>query len=420
MAADAPHADAPDAPAPDAPADGAPDDDAASAETEAMRTLYDLLQTRDPEQVVRFVRLLKQQLRRMARLRRRVQAQGHRSLDDAFDQLDRLRAQVRRVRHANRVLLDAYRDAPAQGAQGLHTQGLHDLYDALHRDMEAVYDALDVTGRAGALRAVARLKEEVETFRAEHEHLQEIQDALDLSATPAEMAHLIEQMTAQLDTLYAEKQRLAAAGFDDADNAVDMIESMHAQLQALYAEQDEADQLRRLADARPDADVPPLPDDAPSLMQLLRDLNAEDDAPPAADAPEADRRAPVVVDDPATLARLEGMTADELDALPFGAVALGDDEVVRFANAYRPPLPGLDADDARDAPFFRTVTPAADTPLFRGRFRRGVRAGTMDARFRYAFVTPRHPEPLAFAIHLHRKPGESINWILYRALDEGA
>ena len=139
-----------------------------------------------------------------------------------------------------------------------------------------------------------------------------------------------------------------------------------------------------------------------------------------APADAAGRGVPVVVDDPATLARLEGMTADELDALPFGAVALSDDEVVRFANAYRPPLPGLDAGDARDASFFRTVTPAADTPLFRGRFRRGVRAGTMDARFRYAFVTPQHPEPLSFAIHLHRKPGESINWILYRVLNVDA
>jgi photoactive yellow protein len=487
----------------------APPDDPAAA----LGRIGKLFRTDDPGQIVRFARLMKEQLRRYGALRRRAEEAGYASVRDAMDELARLRQLVRHVRREQRVILEAY-EPGGDGAQGLHTQGLHDLYRRLHTEMRELRDLLDVSDHAEVLAAVKELKDEAEGFRAEREQLAELQRTLDLNATPAEMTHVIEQMHEQLQALYAEKQRLSAAGFGDADEAVQMVQSMHDQLQALYAEQGpveaEDDEAQRAADdaqirdflereemlerelgvSSPEAVVDMMrsleaqvadrldDDDAPATRDALDRLEAqvaeqqrrlaeqqqqlaqqeqrlaeqqdelsnlralrrrlEDDlgtsdpeavvrqaqaeASPSEDA-ASDPEAPFVPPD--VLARLEAMTAAELDALDFGAVAVTDDEIVRFTNAYRPALPGLDdaldaGEDPSGAHFFRELVPAADYALFRGRFKAGVQAGTMDARFQYTFVVPGESRPPRFRIQLHRKPDEQINWILYRPVSPDA
>ena len=59
--------------------------------------------------------------------------------------------------------------------------------------------------------------------------------------TQAQHDELVASMSAQLDELYADRERLVeATGLMTVDDVLELIESMRTQLDALYAERDES------------------------------------------------------------------------------------------------------------------------------------------------------------------------------------
>lgn len=118
------------------------------------------------------------------------------------------------------------------------------------------------------------------------------------------------------------------------------------------------------------------------------------------------------------LAHLEDMAPEDLHNLAFGVLRLDDEGTIRFANDTATTLPGCTA----DAPaalegknFFFDLVPFTNNRLFRGRFLQGVRNGSLDVRFPYTLIRS-HAPPVNLALHLHRKPTERANWILFTRL----
>lgn len=69
---------------------------------------------------------------------------------------------------------------------------------------------------------------------------------------------------------------------------------------------------------------------------------------------------------------LHGLTASEIDALPFGYVALAPDGTIRKYNRYEADLARRDPQQVLGKNFFREVAPCTQVQEFEGRFRRFV------------------------------------------------
>ncbi len=85
-------------------------------------------------------------------------------------------------------------------------------------------------------------------------------------------------------------------------------------------------------------------------------------------------------DDPNLASRIGEMAEAEIDALPFGAVRLDNQQAVVFYSAaerrlsgYRKPVVGRH--------FFTEIAPCMNTTSFRGRIERALQAGTLNIEF---------------------------------------
>mgnify|MGYP006297245821 CR=1 FL=1 len=97
---------------------------------------------------------------------------------------------------------------------------------------------------------------------------------------------------------------------------------------------------------------------------------------------------------------------------------LDDDGVVEMLNEAALQLPGLSDVQDRSAVigqnFFLELAPSTNNDLFYGRFQRGQRRGTLDARFPYTFTSPDDADTHPFEVHLYRPPGSESTWLLYQ------
>lgn len=383
-------------------------------------------------------------------------AQG---LHDLFEEVY---SEMRRIQH----LLDVETN---QGA--LHKiQRLQDRLDAYEsaeenlREIQAAFD-LD-TSSEETLKALRSVNEQLETLYEEKQALS--QAGLDNADQAVSM---IKSMREQLDDMYSEKQSTERQatdavegdtfeqlqsllakqellerelGVSDPEQVVEMVHNLEEQIVEELDGRDDSTPDDTVALSRDDVETlrrhtDDLADEKASLharLDRLQELVGTQHPRAIADAMtalkkqvavqhttvdvalNADEVAPFVDDE--TLETLESMEAEALRALDVGVVTLDDDGIVRFAaplESPRPDLPGLRRDDATGAHFFDDLVPSARGPLFEGRFREGVRQGAMDARFSYAFATHDQRFPLHLKIHLHRKPGESVSWILYAPVD---
>jgi photoactive yellow protein len=87
----------------------------------------------------------------------------------------------------------------------------------------------------------------------------------------------------------------------------------------------------------------------------------------------------------------DALTAEELDALPFGMIQLDEAGTVLRYSAVETRLSGLTSAECVGRSFFDDVAPCTHVAEFYGRFVEGVRAGRLDAtfNFQFAFRPPR-------------------------------
>lgn len=107
---------------------------------------------------------------------------------------------------------------------------------------------------------------------------------------------------------------------------------------------------------------------------------------------------------------LNGLTPSQLDALPYGAVRLDDNGVVKFFNRYESELGGIPAQAAVGKNFFTEIAPCTNNKVFRGCFAKAIAVGNADALFSYTFTYKMRPTEVD--VHVHRAQGS--NWVLIK------
>jgi photoactive yellow protein len=77
---------------------------------------------------------------------------------------------------------------------------------------------------------------------------------------------------------------------------------------------------------------------------------------------------------------IEAMTAEQIDALPFGVIRIDADGVVRHYSAREAALSGFAPRDAIGLEFFARMAPCMNSPLIRGRIEKALAQRTLDMR----------------------------------------
>ncbi|HHP7237089.1 PAS domain-containing protein [Longibacter sp.] len=109
--------------------------------------------------------------------------------------------------------------------------------------------------------------------------------------------------------------------------------------------------------------------------------------------------------------KLHRSSDDQLHAASFGIVRVDDGGNVEFYNQYESELSGVSPEDAIGRNFFNQLAPCANNRIFQGRFKKGVRTGSLDEQFTYTFTYKMRPTLVE--IRLYRDT-QSNNWVLVR------
>lgn len=91
----------------------------------------------------------------------------------------------------------------------------------------------------------------------------------------------------------------------------------------------------------------------------------------------------------AMLSNIDGLSAADLDRLPFGAIQLDRDGTILRFNEYEANLSNRRAPETIGRNFFTEVAPCTDVREFHGRFREGLRIGHLQVGFPFIFQFPR-------------------------------
>jgi len=109
--------------------------------------------------------------------------------------------------------------------------------------------------------------------------------------------------------------------------------------------------------------------------------------------------------------RLRQASDEQLQKAPFGIIRVDDSGEVEFYNRYESDLSGISPEDAIGRNFFTNLAPCANNRIFQGRFKKGVRSGSLDEQFTYTFTYKMRPTLVE--IRLYRDT-QSNNWVLVR------
>ena len=348
---------------------------------------------------------------------------------DTFQQLEALYAEREKL---ERELGVASADEVIEMVEGLATQ-LDELYSDRDDTIDGFSDELGELVDGG-----------------ENDSAQASRQATSGQATSGQDLELVlESMEQQLQDLYAEKEHLLDLGLGNAEEAAERIESLQAERETLAKRAADCkqrfDRLHAKLGTSTVEDVVQLVDRLQSESGTTGDGSPSDGSPSdgGPSGPDAGNPKPASLEEPPsssttssshpglhidaapqfapddTLARLEDMGADDLDALGFGAIRLSERGEVEFINEAGLDLPGLkEVDDKTTITgknFFFDLAPSTNNNLFFGRFKQGLKQGAMDARFPYTFISPGRG-PTVLIVHLHSKPESPVNWLLFKSM----
>lgn len=108
---------------------------------------------------------------------------------------------------------------------------------------------------------------------------------------------------------------------------------------------------------------------------------------------------------------LRTCSEDTLDQAPFGIVRVDDDGIVQFYNRYEADLADVEPENAMGQNFFTQLAPCSGNRLFHGRFKDGIRKGSLDERFTYTFTYKMSPTLVQVRMYTDE---EGNNWIMVR------
>ena len=130
-----------------------------------------------------------------------------------------------------------------------------------------------------------------------------------------------------------------------------------------------------------------------------------DSAPGDARATPADppRPATVAAIDDALFDAVDAMTAEELDALPYGIIQLDAGGRILKYNAVESRLAALPREQAIGRQFFTEIAPCTKVQAFYGRFREGVIRESLDATFEYHFAFKQRPRDVTVRLFYSRR-----------------
>jgi len=112
--------------------------------------------------------------------------------------------------------------------------------------------------------------------------------------------------------------------------------------------------------------------------------------------------------------RLDALTPDELNRLPFGAIRVDAEGRILFYSRALVDLANRQVDSVLGRNFFSEIAPCTVVPEFYGRFRQGVLTGQLHTTFEFVFDFDMQPVQVRIAMHTSERPGEF--WILVQPL----
>ncbi len=111
---------------------------------------------------------------------------------------------------------------------------------------------------------------------------------------------------------------------------------------------------------------------------------------------------------------LAGMTPEEIDRLPFGAIQVDREGYILLYSATEGALTSRDPETMIGKNFFTDIAPCGQTDAFYGRFRRGIEQGVLNTIFDYTFDD--RMTPMKVRIHLKRGFWSNTYWIFVKRL----
>jgi photoactive yellow protein len=110
-----------------------------------------------------------------------------------------------------------------------------------------------------------------------------------------------------------------------------------------------------------------------------------------------------LADPSALIAAADGMTAEELDTLPYGMIQLdAHGRILRF-NAVESRLAALPQQQQIGKHFFTEVAPCTKVQEFYGRFREGVVREALDTSFQFHFAFKQNPRHVTVRLFYSRR-----------------
>ena len=118
----------------------------------------------------------------------------------------------------------------------------------------------------------------------------------------------------------------------------------------------------------------------------------------------------------AQLDELAGLTVEQLDGLPFGAIQLDREGKILSYNTAESALTGRDPKAVVGRNFFTEVAPCTNVRAFAGRFREGVARGELHEAFPYRFDFEMAPRNVTVTLFYSQTTGTA--WVFVREVTE--
>ncbi|HYO76266.1 MAG TPA: photoactive yellow protein [Thermoanaerobaculia bacterium] len=112
------------------------------------------------------------------------------------------------------------------------------------------------------------------------------------------------------------------------------------------------------------------------------------------------------------LEKIDRMSEQELDQLPFGAIRLDKEGKILSYNMTESKLTGRDPKRVIGRNFFNEVAPCTNVQGFAGRFREGVAKGDMHVIFPYRFDFQMAPRDVTVTLFYSNQTGTA--WVFVR------